>query len=211
MATLSMSDLPDDDQRAALEQRLGQDGLELFLGRYERGETVDGATAQRAKRGPVTALPRNASASDGRAVRSTRARREDGTREALLAGDVEDLGPADDTQLSVDLIMAREDARRARGEGGVAGDPDQVPGETYEGLDEIARGKKRVRGKSGSDKGPKARRRPTGGEPMAHENWDHLRGGRVRPVVVSARVTTESKDALDADQSVSNGQVMEGV
>jgi hypothetical protein len=124
-------------------------------------------------------------------------------------------GPVDYGLSNPDAIIARQDARF----GGVGGDPDHVPGATYDGIEECARGARRVNGKSGGDKGPKARRTGGGGSmvgptKVAHENWDHERGvtgGKVRPVVVGARVTNESKDALDADQTASNGEVMETV
>jgi hypothetical protein len=121
----------------------------------------------------------------------------------------------DDHVPTVDEIIAREDARF----GGVEGDPDWVAGSTYAGMEECAAGKKRVHGRSGGDKGPRVRR--TGGTAnpplsgptkVAHEHWDEdQRGGKVRPVVVGARVTIESKDALDADKTASNGEVMESV
>lgn len=119
----------------------------------------------------------------------------------------------DDHVLTVDEIIAQQDARHGD-------DDDQVPGSKYADLEECAAGTKRVHGRSGGgDKGPRARRTGGAANPpisgptkVAHEHWDgDHRSGKVRPVVVGARVTVESKDALDADQSASNGEVMEEV
>ncbi|MDB5069598.1 MAG: hypothetical protein JWM87_709 [Candidatus Eremiobacteraeota bacterium] len=155
-------------------------------------EVIDGTT------GPRIVIPR-----EPRIVRS------------ITIEEADAAGPADYGVTSPDAVIAREDARH----GGFDGDPDQVPGSTYADLEECAAGKRRVRGASGGDQGPKARR--TGGAgsmagptKVSQENWDHERGvtgGKVRPVVVGARVTHESKDVLDADQSASNGEVMESV
>ncbi len=71
----------------------------------------------------------------------------------------------------------------------------------------------RVTGRKRSDRVGRAK--PVTGE-TPEEAQERMRsdpdtGGKPRPAFVGGRVTPESKDALDADQTASNGEVMESV
>lgn len=124
----------------------------------------------------------------------------------LFAGQLYE--PEDDHLATPDELIAEEDARRAERLRRRTGE--STEGGTYDGIEECQAN--HVTHKRGGGKGT-GRAKPLRGEPepVAEENWDHLRAGRVRPVVVGARVTIESKEALDADQSVSNGELMESM
>jgi hypothetical protein len=115
--------------------------------------------------------------------------------------------PEDDHLATPDELIAEEDARRAERIRRRTGE--SMEGGTYDGIEECHAN--HVTHKRGGGKGTGRAKPGPGGESINDENWEHLRADRVRPVVVGARVTIESKEALDADQSVSNGELMESM
>lgn len=199
MPHVSLSDLPDDEQGAILAERLGADGLDRILGRQDRGETIDGATVQRALRGPVTALPKmaTASASDARYKRDR-----DGERYVELGASVE---VVDDHVSTPEEMIEAEDARRSRRAG------DSYEAGTFEGVAECQAN--RVTHERGGGKGT-GKAKPLRGKTTDELHEQLLMSGdgsdnRKRPMMGSGRITKEAYALLYRPGEMSVGEILE--